>query len=192
MANTANYTPKVSALFVRRNSIYKKLGVDCWDIDRDARNFPGGNPVIAHPPCRAWGKLKAFAKPRPGEKELAILAIKFVRENGGVLEHPSGSSLFIEYLPKPAQKDAYGFTISVDQHWWGHKARKRTYLYIVGCDEKDLPPIPLNFHAITHIVSTSRISRRNGLKELSKAAREATPPAFAKWLIDTARICSKS
>jgi hypothetical protein len=28
----------ISALYVRRDSIYKTLGVDCWDIDRDAKN----------------------------------------------------------------------------------------------------------------------------------------------------------
>lgn len=26
----------ISALFVRKDSVYKTLGVDCWDIDRDA------------------------------------------------------------------------------------------------------------------------------------------------------------
>lgn len=28
----------VSALFVTRDSIYKKMGIDSWDIDRDARH----------------------------------------------------------------------------------------------------------------------------------------------------------
>ena len=32
-------------------------GFDCWDIERNALNWPGGNPIVAHPPCRAWGQL---------------------------------------------------------------------------------------------------------------------------------------
>lgn len=42
--------------------------VDCWDMERDALNWPGGNSVIAHPPCRAWGQLSHMENPRPGEK----------------------------------------------------------------------------------------------------------------------------
>lgn len=76
-------TVAISALFVRKDSVYKTLGIDCWDIERDATNWPGGNPIIAHPPCRAWGKLSAFAHPRPGEKELAIKSIELIREWGG-------------------------------------------------------------------------------------------------------------
>ena len=50
--------PDVAALFVRADSIYKLMpGVDAWDIERDARAWPGGSPVVAHPPCRAWGAL---------------------------------------------------------------------------------------------------------------------------------------
>ena len=64
---------KVAALFVRRDSVYKKIpGVDCYDIDRDARTFPGGMPIVAHPPCRTWGKYRHRAKAPDGEHELAI------------------------------------------------------------------------------------------------------------------------
>lgn len=54
----------VAVLFARQDSTYKALsGVDVYDIDRDARTFQGGMPVVAHPPCRAWGRLRAFANP---------------------------------------------------------------------------------------------------------------------------------
>ena len=73
----------VAALFVRSDSIYKSLpGVDCFDIERDALTFPGGKPVVCHPPCRAWGVLRKFAKPRPGEKALAPWAVNQVRDLG--------------------------------------------------------------------------------------------------------------
>ena len=46
----------VVVLFVRADSIYKTLpGVECYDEARDARTWPGGCPVVAHPPCRTWG-----------------------------------------------------------------------------------------------------------------------------------------
>lgn len=76
----------VAALFVRKDSIYKSIeGVDCYDIARDARNYTGALPVIAHPPCRAWGQLSYFAKPRSDEKELSFFAIDMVRKWGGYL-----------------------------------------------------------------------------------------------------------
>lgn len=184
----------VAVLFAREDSIYKMLGADCWDISRDARNYPGNKPVIAHPPCRAWGQLSHMAKPRPDEKKLALFAIEMVRKYGGVLEHPRASKLFPAYLPLPGLKDEYGgYSICVDQFWWGHKCKKNTLLYIVGCAEKDLPPIPLRFDAVTHIIGTSgrrkNGTRYTGKKEVTKQEREATPVAMAEWLLSTALRC---
>lgn len=181
---------KVSALFVRKDSVYKALGVDCWDIDRDARNWPGGNPVIAHPPCRAWASLRGQAKPREGEKDLAIISVQWIRKWGGVLEHPRTSKLWMEAsLPAPGRYDEFGgYTLLVNQSWWGHKAEKKTFLYIVGCRQKDLPPIPIRFDAIQYTVA-SKIKKKSGRrtkKEITKKEREETPIAFAKFLIQIA------
>lgn len=179
----------VSALFVRTDSIYKSLEIDCWDIERDARLWPGGNPIIAHPPCRAWGKLKAFAKPRPDERQLAIWSIEQIRKYGGVLEHPRHSSLWKEMnLPTGKQIDQFGgFSICVNQFWWGHLAEKKTLLYICGVKPHNIPKIPLRFDLIEYVVTTSK--KKNGKKEISKKMREATPIEFAKWLIELASRC---
>jgi hypothetical protein len=68
----------VSVLFVARNSVYKTLGVDCWDEDRNALLWPGGNPIVAHPPCRLWSMLRKFSTAPESEKELAIWSVKQV------------------------------------------------------------------------------------------------------------------
>ena len=85
----------VAVLFARSDSVYKTLpGCDVYDMERDARIYDGPHPVVAHPPCRAWGRLRVFASPRPDERNLARLAVAMVREFGGVLEHPAGSTLW--------------------------------------------------------------------------------------------------
>lgn len=99
----------ISALYVRKDSIYKSLGLDCYDIHRDARTFTSQNVIIAHPPCRAWGQLSHLAKPRKDEKDLAIHALHLIRKNGGILEHPRASKLWKEYkLPMGNQIDTFG------------------------------------------------------------------------------------
>jgi hypothetical protein len=183
----------VSALYVRKDSIYKTLGVDCWDIDRDAKKWPGGNPVIAHPPCRAWGSLSHMANPREGEKQLAIHAVTAVRRYGGILEHPATSKLWIAAgLPKPGKNDEFGgYTITINQSWFGHKALKKTFLYIVGCSQKDCPPIPIKYDAIQYTIA-SKIKKKSGKrvkKEVTKAEREETPEALARWMIAVAERC---
>lgn len=180
---------KVSALFVRKDSIYKKMGVDSWDIERDAKKWTGGNPIIAHPPCRAWGKLKGLAKPIEGEKELATWSIHMVRKFGGVLEHPRHSGLWKEMkLPVGTQIDEFGgFSISIDQFWFGHKAKKETLLYICGIEKDKLPIIPLRFDRIEYVVTTS--SKYSNKKEISSKEREATPELLAKWLLSLAENC---
>ncbi len=183
----------VSVLFTQDNSIYHKFNADCWDISRDARNYDGKNPVVAHPPCRAWGQLSHMAKPRPDEKELALFAIDQVRRVGGVLEHPAASKLWPQYLPLPGTKDNWGgYSICIDQFWFGHRCKKKTLLYIVGVAERHLPDIPIRYDAITHIIGTSGRrkdgKRASSRKEVSKKEREATPEQLAQWLLETARL----
>lgn len=190
----------VAVLFARQDSVYKSIdGCDVFDIDRDAKTWPGGCPVVAHPPCRAWGKLFYFAKPRPGEKELGIWAAEQVRRFGGVLEHPKDSKLWdAAGLPKPGAVDAWGgWTLPVSQHWWGHRAEKLTWFYIVGVAPGQIPDIPLRLGHATHVIAQSRMKGVDGSRlrkgmqgwrpEVSKDEREHTPPDLVRWLVDLAR-----
>lgn len=197
----------VAALFVRKDSIYKTMpGVDAWDEARDARNWPGGESLVAHPPCAQWGTLSHFAKVNPAEKRLAILAVDWIRQYGGVLEHPVRSKLWITMeLPRDSEVDKYGgWTLTVSQRWWGHRAEKQTHLYICGCEPQNIPPIPLILGRATHIAAggaaaTAREAKRRRQcapewrrPSISHAEREHTPPAFADWLVELARRCSQS
>lgn len=173
---------QVAALFVRSDTVYRSLGADCWDAGRDARCYLGPGPVVAHPPCRAWGRLRKLAKPRPDEKDLAVFAVECVRRFGGVLEHPYGSTLWPHCgLPGPkAPPDEFGgFTVVVDQGWWGHAAPKPTYLYIVGMRRDRLEDLP---------VQLLRAAGRT--LSLCPADRERTPVEFARFLLRSAAACS--
>lgn len=185
----------VSILFARRDSVYKTIpDLDVYDADRDALTFAGGTSVIAHPPCRSWGRLAHMANPEPGERELALWAVDQVRKDGGVLEHPVHSKLWPACgLPEPGERDEYGgFTIKVQQFWWGHRAEKWTRLYSVGCEPEDLPPIPKREGRPERVVSTGHGLRRghpNFRTRCTDREREATPKAFAEWLVEVARRC---
>ena len=185
----------VAVLFARADSIYKTLpDVDVWDEARDARKWPGGCPVVAHPPCRAWGRLSHMAKPRPDEKDLARWAVAQVRQWGGVLEHPSASKLWPEMgLPKPGTVDQFGgWTLPIHQHWFGHKAEKSTLLYIVGCRPGDEPAMPMVLGRPLYVVASSLHRNKKATwarPEIPDAEREHTPPELARWLVDLARRC---
>jgi hypothetical protein len=190
----------VAVLFARQDSVYKTLpDLDVYDSVRDARTWLGGCPVIAHPPCRAWGRLRSFANPRPDEKELAFFALDAVRKNGGVLEHPKGSTLWdVASLPLPGSFDEFGgFTFPVFQNAFGHRAEKPTLLFIVGCSPVDIPAHPIVLGEASHIIGSSgRRSDGSRLRkgdagwrpEVTKAEREHTPLAFAYFLVSIARI----
>ena len=178
----------VAVLFARADSIYKTIpGCDVYDIERDARKWPGGSPVVAHPPCRAWGRLRQFAKPREDEKQLAVLAVSLVQQFGGVLEHPASSSLFNDLrLPKPGElHDKHGGqTFEIRQVDFGHRAEKRTWIYAVGILPKfvfSMPPM----RVATHCIRPSKSYPR--LPSVTKPEREHTPPELAVWLVDIAR-----
>lgn len=176
----------IAALFCRSDSVYKSfVETTCFDLERDARKYEGPFPVVAHPPCRSWGRLSHMAKPRPDEKDLARFAVSCVQKFGGVLEHPSASRLFTDQgLPRPGTqcRDQFGgFSYPVDQSWFGHSAPKRTWLYIVGVEPYKLPEIPFHLG-----VASGRVA-----SGMSRADRERTPLAFAIWLATVARSCAK-
>ena len=181
----------VVVLFVRSDSLYKTMpGVDCYDAERDALTWPGGCPVVAHPPCRSWGVLSHMAfNVRPGEKELGPWAIEQVRKWGGVLEHPAGSRLFRHCgcaVPDGLPDEWGGKSILIDQFDFGHVAHKATILYIVGCAK--LPPLPPR-----RMESTDRSICGNvpGTHRCTQKQREETPVKLAEWMIETARRCHK-
>jgi hypothetical protein len=173
---------RVSALFCRSDSTYFELLFDVWDAARDARGYSGPWPVVAHPPCRAWGSLRRFAKPREDERELAAFAVAAVRVWGGVLEHPQGSTLWPTCgLPRPGEAaDVFGgFTVLVDQGWFGHFAPKPSWLYVVGMPRHHFPPMPVD-----------DLRRRTGRTlDMLPADRERTPWLFAHFLVGVAARC---
>ena len=180
----------IAALFARTDSRYKDFPelFDVYDIDRDARGFNQSYPVLAHPPCRAWGMLSHMANPRPDEKVLAWFALDKVRKNGGVLEHPKGSRFFKEAGCPEVGKgyDEFGgFTILIDQFDFGHVAHKNTRLYICGIKIEDLPAMPPK-----NLNSTDRSICGNvkGTKRCTQYQREYTPDGLIVFLTE---ICER-
>lgn len=188
-----NSLDSLVVLFVRDQSIYKAMGLDCYDRRRNALTFAGTGPVIAHPPCRTWGNLRTVATRAPADEHaLGPWAVDQVRRCGGVLEHPAGSTLF-EHCGCGAAGDC-GFVLTVDQFHWGHRCAKPTRLYVVGCSPADVPPIPHRAGTPTHCISQGhgvRIGHPLFKSRVPQWEREATPPAFAAWLVELARRCGK-
>lgn len=170
----------IAALYIQSTGIYTTLeGVDPWDIERDATDYPGPFPVVAHPPCGPWGHYRHTCT---GQRaDLAVRAVAQVRQWGGVLEHPCDSHLWKACeLPEPGgTRDRFGgWTILIRQSWWGHLAPKRTWLYIAG--RIDVPELP------------DPCEDPGGrVKNMSRAQREATPPELARWLVKLARGCGR-
>lgn len=143
----------IAALFVDSDGPYFGLsGVDPWSLGRDARRYKGPYPVIAHPPCKRWGR---YAKGGPSAKRTFLVgdddgcfahALWAARTFGGVIEHPEGSYAWEWFgINNPRQgkgwirADNYGgWTCSVAQGNYGHKSRKMTWLYLNGFKPKEL------------------------------------------------------
>lgn len=193
MTGTAN----VAALYVDPRGPYPCLVREWFDATRNAKTYGGPWPVVAHPPCGPWGPMRHLSSGE-GEAQDATCgphAVEMVRRWGGVLEHPKGSSLFAHCgLPRPGEfPDEWGgVTFEVAQCDWGHVARKRTWLYIVGVPLTALPPKPPTREP-THWASggRTRSSRKGrdvppGIKVCSAQQRRRTPEAFARCLIEIA------
>jgi hypothetical protein len=183
-----NYKKSISVLFTENGSIYYDLGLDCWDINRDAMLYDRNNTIIAHPPCRLFGRLFKFSTAPGCERLLGVFSVLMAQKYGGIVEQPAGSKLWkLCNISRSTKPDKYGgYVINVQQNWFGYACKKSTDLYIVGCPLKKLPEIPLNFNAIEYGINKTKF----GLKEYSKKARSTTTYDFAKWLVEVATLCN--
>jgi hypothetical protein len=194
----------VAALYVDLGGPYPHIfDVQCYGLPwRDARRYEGPWPVVAHPPCGPWSRLSH--QYQAGGKDLALRAVEQVRAFGGVLEHPALSRLWeAANLPPvhgpPRDFDDPGYSIEVEQCAWGHVARKRTWLYLVGVPRLRVLETLRTGGEPTHWCSGSRgeTSRTGnpvppGIKVCSAEQRRRTPPDFAKWLVSLARAAHVS
>lgn len=189
---------RIAALYVDPRGPYPKLvDVDCWDQTRDARLYDGPDPVVAHPPCGPWGNLRHMRVPnrarRAQDEDCGPRAIEQVQRWGGVLEQPKGSRLFAHCGVD--ERELY----TIEQVQWGHVARKKTWLYVVGISPRDMCDAILPWtrerRAPTHWVSGGRLHVRKGsggvvppgIKVCSAQQRRRTPPALAEWLVSLGR-----
>jgi hypothetical protein len=141
-------TEKIPVLFVHSKSNYKKdIDFDCYDEKRNALNFNSNQAVITHPPCRLFSRLKGLTQAPETEKQFASFSLDLVRKNGGILEHPFDSSFWkLNNIVKPGYIDEFGgFTLLINQSWFGYYTHKKTLLYIVGIKPKDIPDYSFYF-----------------------------------------------
>lgn len=204
----------IAALFVDSAGVYSGLsGVDLWDIDRDARNYRGPFPVVAHPPCQRWGKFWHGSTRNPHQFTLGDddgcfeSALESVRRHSGVLEHPAYSYAWDFYgMTKPAKgvgwssPDEYGgSSCYVEQGHYGHFSRKRTWLYACGTELVDLEwtESPQRIHPAALAKHGYEKARRIGVVAMvggknKTQVRNATPIEFRDVLLDIARSASNA
>lgn len=204
---------QVAALFVLRDGPYAgRPDVDVWPVDRDARLYDGPWPVVAHPPCERWGRYWFGGPSARVRRELGddggcfASALESVERWGGVLEHPEGSHAWRQFgIAAPPQAGGWvraglfrpGWTCCVEQGHYGHRARKRTWLYAVMPDGIRPPGLTWGPSEATARIDGARLRRwraagrrpsRTGVcQQMSKRQRTLTPTAFADLLIGIAR-----
>lgn len=187
----------IAALFVASGGVYFGLdGVEPWDEGRDARAYAGPHSVVAHPPCQLWTNFAALnfkryggEHNRPGNDGGCFAsALTSVIMFGGVLEHPAFSNAWAHYkLVRPSHLGwcsalARGqWVCEVWQSAYGHRARKRTWLFYCG----SVPPFPLRWARNPGEAQCGWFDRNK--PTLSKREASATPIAFRDELLALAR-----
>ncbi len=199
----------IAALYVQPGGAYAGLdGVELWDEARDARGYDGPHPVVAHPDCKRWGRFFHGSPRKPHQFKLGddggcfASALAAVRRWGGVLEHPADSHAWSAHgLLAPPRTGGWivadwegGWTCYVEQGFYGHAARKASWLYAHGVDlpmlhwgegEQRLDPVMVERHGYEYARRKGLVSMVGGKRKTE--IRNATPPEFRDLLISIAR-----
>lgn len=180
----------VAALYIEPRGPYPGLARECFDEARDAKTYAGPWPVVAHPPCGPWGRLRFLC--RLQDPSCGPHGVEMVRRYGGVLEHPAESMLFRHCrMPWPGElPDEFGGrTYLVRQVAWGHQCEKPTWLYVVG-----VPATRVVSGIRTGGVATHRVisgPRGPQLPMATQLKRRLTPTSFAAWLVELAAVSTQ-
>lgn len=196
----------IAALYVEEGGVYYGLeDVDPWPESRDARLYRGPHPVVAHPPCARWCRLAGLVEARWGHKRgedggKFAAALNAVRTWGGVLEHPAYSDAWPAFgINSPPTGGGWiragltdpGWTCYVEQHRYGHAAKKATWLYAVGNYIPSLLWGRILDRECKALVSWCGNHVKSGevRPRVGKHVAARTPPAFRNLLLDIARRC---
>lgn len=199
----------VAALFVETGGAYFNLpSVDTWDEARDARQYRGPHPVVAHPPCQRWGRFWHGSTRKPHQFRLGedggcfAAALTAVRNYGGVLEHPAGSKAWAFFGLAPPKRGAGwseadefgGWSCCVDQGHYGHFATKETWLYAAhvglpeltwGKGQQRIPQWMVDRYGYEKARRIGLVAMVGGKDKVK--IRNATPAPFRDLLIGIAR-----
>jgi hypothetical protein len=195
----------IAALYVQRDGIYSGLaGIELWDAARDARTYAGPWPCVAHPPCQRWGRFWHGSTRKPHQYQLGddggcfAAALASVRRWGGVLEHPADSRAWSAHgLLAPPRSGGWitadwkgGWSCYVEQGFYGHAARKGTWLYAHGVElpslhwgegEQRLDPVMLERHGYEKARRCGVVALAGGKRKTE--IRNATPTRFRDLLL---------
>lgn len=160
---------KIAILCAAHDSTYFDIVSPHYELDiytsaRPTKLFNDNVPVICHPPCAQWSRLRKSSKYNAEEKQLAYDCFRHVRRNGGIFEHPHGSQFMREII-------GYDNCHSVQQSWFGFDARKSTLLYL---NRVTLQPGALSFSLPSTTVC-----------DMLPGERSRSTLAFNKWLCDS-------
>jgi len=186
--------------------------------ERDARLYAGPHPVVAHSPCARWGRYWSGNPLQPGRFKLGddggcfAAALAALYRWHGVLEHPEASHAWRHFGLAPPHRWG-GWTVAgwtpagelvwtccVEQGHYGHRARKATWLLMVGAEPPQLiwgpskadPTLRIDegYHSTDERRRKHRRSSPAG--RLGPRERAATPPAFRDVLLAIARSAGRS
>ena len=200
----------IPVLFAEKNGVYfNDARFDPWCIERNAMNYKGCKPVIAHPPCKRWGRYWSGGPSsknkllKGDDNNMFAHSLWVVRTFGGVIEHPEASHAWAWFgLKKPPKKGGWiiaddfgGFTCCVEQGNYGHKARKATWLYINKISPTELKwgksdatmKMELSPHSKEQARAIRQADNYRPVKRLSAYERLATPVLFKELLYKLVR-----
>lgn len=190
----------IAALYVQTGGCYFGLdGVDPWDEERDARKYDGPHAVVAHPPCARWCQFASVVEARYGyaigdDGGTFAAALASVRKWGGVLEHPAYTLAWEKFgLPTPIRNGwtrglfDNGWVTEVSQSAYGHRARKRTWLYYVGPKP---PSLDWRDPSGEACLGWGDYKKYRDVPRLERRESSATPQKFRALLLDLAKASS--
>lgn len=218
----------IAALYVETNGCYFGCngvevvghGEDHADgtttVHLDGRDYSGPWPVVAHPSCKRFGRFWHGSPRKPHQYKLGddggcfAHALRVVRANGGVIEHPCDSKAWGLFdINRPPRTGGWivadecgGWTCCVDQGRYGHFANKLTWLYVCGVDHSDLPeftwgkgeqrlhPTALEKYGYAKARRIGMVAMIGGKDKVR--VRNRTPYQFRDLLISIARTAGRN